>query len=115
MFAHRSRRLLRRHPWWAAGTALGLAGLAAFVLLYFAPQDLFLQTSVDEPLPVATSATGSATGSVSGPTAGPAGHSTVAAPTARPAALAVLGSGRFRSGEHDTSGTAKVLRLPDGR
>lgn len=93
-------RIIRRHPWWAASVATATAAFVGFVLVYFAPQDLFLQTSLDEPLPAASGAT--ADGSAS-PATGPA------------PATAVLARGRFRSGEHDTSGTAKVLRLPDAR
>jgi hypothetical protein len=77
----------------AAGTAVMIFGL-----LYFAPQDLLINTSVDEPLPTAV-ATGSAQDSglpgASGPT--------------------VLRRGRFRSGEHRTTGTALLLRLADAR
>jgi len=98
------RRIIRRHPWWAAGVATGLAGFIVFVLLYFAPQDLFLQTSVNEPLPVPT------TGATAAATAGGAASGTPAR-----ASVVVLGRGRFRSGEHDTTGTAKLLRLADGR
>lgn len=96
-------RIIRRHPWWFATAAAGFAGVVAFVLVYFAPQDLFLQTSVNEPLPVATHPAGTvAPGSV-GPTASTA------------PSLTVLARGRFRSGEHDTSGRAVLLRLADGR
>jgi len=102
-------RIVRRHPWWFATAAVGFAGLTAFVLVYFAPQDLFLQTSVNEPLPVATGAAGSAPAGTTSPSASraPAGSG---AP-----APSVLAQGRFRSGEHDTSGRAALLRLSDGR
>jgi hypothetical protein len=95
---------IRRHRWWFAGGAAVFAGLVAFVLLYFAPQDLFIQTRVDEPVPAARETT----------VPDPAGSPTVGQ-SPPPAMTKVLGSGRFRSGEHDTSGTAKLLRLADGR
>ena len=91
-------RIVRRHPWWFATAAVAFAGVIGFVLVYFAPQDLFLQTSVNEPLPVATGAAGPAAAGTTSPSASraPAG-SGVPAP-------AVLAQGHFRSGEHDTSG-----------
>jgi len=86
MVVLRHRRVL------AALGALGL-GLAAFVLLYFEPQKLFIDDVVHEAAPVA-----------SGPAA--------AGPQRSPR---VLSSGRFRSYEHATSGRARVLELADGR
>src|SRR4051794_23518606 len=102
-------KFLRRHPWWVAGTAVALSGLTAFVLIFFAPQDLFLQTSVNEPLPGTVSSGPAPVGS-----AGSGASSAPTAPSSAPA-LAVLGRRRFGSGEHDTSGTATLLRLRDGR
>ena len=105
-------RIIRRHPWWFATAAAGFAGVIGFVLVYFAPQDLFLQTSVNEPLPVATAPAGSAASGSAAPAApaAPAASTGAAAPP-----LAVLARGHFRSGEHDTSGRALLLRLADGR
>lgn len=104
----RTGRRLRR--WLAAGLVLG--GLATFVLIYFAPQDLFLDTSANEPLPtvhptsVATASTHAAI---------PAGTTSPArVPTRSTPSLRVLARGRFHSGEHHTSGKAVVLRLADG-
>jgi Electron transfer DM13 len=67
-----------------------------FVLLYFAPQALFINNRIDEPIPSAVS------------TSQPA-----ASAAAQPGPLQLL-SGDFRSLEHRTTGTAAVLRLPDG-
>lgn len=89
---------LRRHP---VRTGVGVAlfaGLVAFVFVFFAPQDLFIDTSVNQPVPVATLTTASA--------------SSVAPRVIPPA---VLGKGPFRSGEHHTTGVASLLRLADGR
>jgi Electron transfer DM13 len=86
MVVLRHRRVL------AALGALAL-GLAAFVLLYFAPQKLFIDDVVHEVAPEA------AARAATGP---------------RPATR-VLSTGRFRSYEHATSGRARVLQLPDGR
>src|SRR4051812_23358742 len=74
-----------------------LAGVAVFVLLYFEPQDLFIDKTVNESLPFAIA-------TASAPT-------TAAAPHAQ---AVLLASGGFRSGEHHTTGTAQLLRLPDG-
>jgi Electron transfer DM13 len=73
------------------------AGLAAFVLLYFEPQKLFIDDEVHEALPVAAPGAEAPTGVDSPPT------------------LRVLSTGSFRSYEHATSGRARVLQLPDGR
>jgi Electron transfer DM13 len=86
MVVLRHRRVL------AALGALAL-GLAAFVLLYFEPQKLFMDDVVHEVAPEA------AAPAATGP---------------RPATR-VLSTGRFRSYEHATSGRARVLQLPDGR
>jgi Electron transfer DM13 len=86
MVVLRNRRVL------AALGALAL-GLAAFVLLYFEPQKLFIDDVVHEAAPVA---------------------SAPAAASPQPATR-VLSTGRFRSYEHATSGRARVLELPDGR
>jgi hypothetical protein len=84
--------VLRRRRALAALGALVL-GLAAFALLYFEPQKLFIDDVVHEAAPVASAP--SASGSQ--------------------AATRVLSTGRFRSYEHATSGRALVLQLPDGR
>lgn len=77
------------------------AALAAFVLAYFAPQDLFIDTSVDEALPSASVAASVGAGAAaSAPGSG---------------APRVLRRGSFRSGEHHTTGRASLLRLADGR
>lgn len=80
-----------------------MAGLVAFVLLYFAPQDLFIQTRINEPLPMPTM------------TVADVGHDTRRTPEATPGAVIVLAHGRFSSGEHATSGTAKLIAIADGR
>jgi hypothetical protein len=71
-----------------------LAVLAAGTLLWFQPQKLLYDSRVDEPLPG------------------------VAAPAQAPGSTAApveLASGGFVSREHETRGTARVLRLADGR
>jgi Electron transfer DM13 len=93
---------LRRHPWRTATGALVAAGLIAFGIVWFAPQALFINTSVDEPLPV-TAAMVSGTA--------PAAPSSPATAVPQPQTLV---RGDFRSLEHHTTGSAQLLRLADG-
>jgi len=89
-------RLLRKPVTWVVVVVM-VAGLAVGLVL-FEPWRLFTRSEVDEPLPVAVSAPATST----------------TAPAAAPAP-AVLAEGRFVTQEHDTTGTAKILRLADGR
>ena len=91
--------MIRRHPAIAALAAVVVAGLAAFVLVYFEPQKLVVDERVEEALPGAEGA--GASGSREG------------APRARPAPRTLL-AGSFRSFEHETTGRARVVRLADG-
>lgn len=92
----RVRNLLRKPLTWVVLGVLGI-GLV-FGLWLFQPWKLFVDQTVDEALPsaAAPAATGSAT-----PAAGPA--------------PVLVAQGEFVTHEHDTSGTAKLVRLPDGR
>ncbi len=90
-------RLLRKPVTWVALVVV-VAGLVVGLAL-FEPWRAFTHSRVDEPAPVAVSA----------PASAPAAPASSAAP--KPA---VLAEGSFVSQEHDTSGTARVLRLPDG-
>jgi hypothetical protein len=85
--------LLRKPVAWVV---LGVvtAGLVVGLAL-FEPWRAFTSSRVDEPLPVAVS------------------DDTAADPSA-PAAPAVLAKGEFVTQEHTTTGTARVLELPDG-
>ena len=83
----------------AAGVVTTAAlALAAFVLVWFQPQKLFIDDRVDEALPSGRSA--------------PSGRDAAAAqrPTLRTLSLAP-----FLSHEHATRGRARVIRLADGR
>jgi hypothetical protein len=89
----------------------GCVAFVAFVLVYFAPQDLFIDTSVDEPFPSTSAGPHAAAGrtpSASSPRPG--------RPTGRPEQRgpSVLARGAFRSGEHDTTGAALLIALSDG-
>jgi hypothetical protein len=78
-------------------------GLGVFAVLWFEPQKLFQNKTVKEaaPNPSASTPTGSGT------PADPA--TTPSEPTVGPYA-----SGDFRSLEHNTTGTASLIRLDDG-
>jgi hypothetical protein len=88
---------VRRHPWFVATTAAAVAGFVAFVLIYFDPQAALINTTVNEPVPVAAGS--SAPGSAANPAI---------------TSQQTLARGSFRSLEHHTSGTATLLRLTDG-
>jgi hypothetical protein len=77
---------MRRRTWIILAAAV-LVVLGAVTLLWFQPQKLFYDTTVDEAIPSASA-------------------------TAEPVELA---RGTFISREHETTGTARILRLPDGQ
>ena len=88
---------------------MGVA-LGAFVLVWFQPQKLFYDDEVSEALPTvaAPAADGEADEQADG------GAGTTAAPPL-PAGPVDLATGTFVSREHETVGTARVVRLPDGQ
>ena len=92
-------RLARRHRFISAAAALTGVGLLIFVLVWFQPQKLFLNKTVNESVPglIQTAPAGAANRN------GTAGGSP-------PPGLQVLRSGSFRSLEHATTGKAIVLR-----
>jgi hypothetical protein len=95
--AHRPRLWRTKWVWLIAGA---LAILAAATVIWFQPQKLLYDQRVDEVLPSTVAEPPSTPGS--------------AAPA--PAAAQVeLASGVFASREHETVGTARILRLSDDR
>jgi hypothetical protein len=96
-------RLARRHPFISAAAVIG-AGLVIFVLAWFQPQQLFLNKTVNEPVP----------GVIQTAPAGDANRNPTALQSPAPGPQA-LRSGGFRSLEHPTTGRAIVLRRPAGR
>lgn len=93
------REFIRRHRGLVTGAVVLAVGLAVFGIVWFQPQKLFIETTVDEAFPDATSPTAPA--------------ATASAPAATPGPT-VLSQGTFRSLEHTTTGSALVVRLPDG-
>ncbi len=90
---------------WIAAAAVVLATIA-FVLVWFQPQKLFLDDTVDDPFPVAAAEAGPSDGSAEDDPSG-----TPPAPVADPVTLR---TGEFRSLEHGTTGRATVYELADG-
>jgi Electron transfer DM13 len=107
----------RRRRWpWIAGGATALTGLGVFVLVWFQPQKLWIDDRVDQAVPSA----GPSVTPDPPPAAGEAQDAPAAAPTTAPQTTAPpppidLANGTFVSLDHATSGTARVLRLADGR
>jgi hypothetical protein len=82
-------------------------GFVVFVLLWFEPQKLFLNQTVDEAIPsAAPPAAGSSEGEGSGEQAG-SGSGGESGPV-------TLARGSFRNLEHATTGRALLIELPDG-
>ena len=97
--AGRVRGFVRRHPRSIAAIVLAGVALAIFGFLWFRPDKLLVDSTVDEALPT-----------VQVPAA-----SGDASPGSAPATNVVLSSGRFRNLEHETTGVAKIIRLADGK
>lgn len=98
-------RILRSPLAWASVVLVGIVAVSG--LFWFQPWKLFTDTRVDEALPVievppAPTGAGSA-GPVSSPSA------------ATPAGNRVLAAGDFVTHEHETTGSAEIVRLADGR
>ena len=95
------RAFVARHRALVAASAVLAVVLAVVVAVWFQPQRLLYDDTVNDPLPAeardAVDEAASATTSA----------------TARPGAT-VLARGMFRSRAHDTSGDVRVLRLGDG-
>jgi Electron transfer DM13 len=96
-------RLARRHPVISAAAAFIGVGLVIFGLVWFQPQKLFLNKTVNEPVPGVIQTA-------------PAGETSrnPAAGRSPPPGMQALRSGSFRSLEHATTGKAIVLRRPGG-
>ncbi len=132
---HNAQRpmLFQRKALWAALVVL-VAGLA-FVLVWFQPQKLFIDDTVNEASPLASAGTDQANTDQAKPATladtAPSSANTVdptpsasPAPNVAPAATAaapapatgpvVVARGSFQSIEHETVGTALLIAQPDG-
>lgn len=98
--AGRVLALIKAHPRiTGVVVAIGVT-LAIFGFLWFRPDKLFVNSTVNEALPSPASA--------QSPASGDRGANGTAAPT-------TLAAGTFRSLEHETRGVASIVRLGDGR
>lgn len=97
--------MLRSPLAWASVVLVGI--VAVFGLYWFQPWKLFTDTRVDEALPVVevtpTATSAASAGAGSSPSA------------ATPAGNRVLAAGDFVTHEHETTGSAEIVRLADGR
>ncbi|GIG87862.1 hypothetical protein Pen02_27980 [Plantactinospora endophytica] len=88
------------------GGAVLVAVVAVSGLFWFQPWKLFTDTRVDEALPVVEVPTAPTTATSAG---------AVSSPSAAGTGNRVLAAGDFVTHEHETTGTAQILRLADGR
>ncbi len=109
------RAFLRHNKVIAAVAAAVTVALLVVAAALFQPWRLFTSSTIDEALPGATIPPpgGTAAAEPTGPA--PSSGSRAATLPPKPAALpSVIASGAFVSQEHPTSGTASLVRLPDG-
>ncbi|MCX4758621.1 DM13 domain-containing protein [Kitasatospora purpeofusca] len=98
----------------AAATAITLVA-AGLGLYLFQPWRAFTTTIVDEALPTATStAPATVAPMMATPTSMVPAPQAPATPSVAPATPVDLARGRFVSGEHETTGTVRLVRLADG-
>ena len=99
---------MRRRTWIWLTAALAVVAVAGFVTVWFQPQKLFYDDEVSEALPTAAAPAADEQGAGGGTGGG------TATPSA-PAQPVDLATGTFVSREHETVGTARIVRLPDGQ
>jgi hypothetical protein len=88
---------------WLLGGGLVLVVVLVAGGYWFEPWRLFTTREVDERLPVVASSTA------------PSGPGGTATPSPAPSGPVDLVRGRFVSHEHDTSGSVRIVRQPDGQ
>lgn len=101
------RSFLGRHRKAAVTAVIMIVVLVVFILVWFQPQQALLNRTVSETLPA-----GRPSASVGQPSASTGPRVSAPGPGS---AQAILAGGRFRSLEHNTTGRALLVRLPDGR
>jgi hypothetical protein len=98
-----------------AGVAVVVVVVVAAVvgLYWFQPWKIWQDETVQEALPGTSVGAAPSGGAAESPSAAPSGPSASASPST-PAGPAKLAAGELISHEHETSGTVRLLRLPDG-
>src|SRR4029453_5491542 len=113
----RSLAAVRRHPFVVAVTSAVLLALIVLGAYLFQPWRLFTSSTLDEAVPGAETVSPAVSGApeATPPLAAgsPADSAAPITPVPQPTTV-VLATGAFVSQEHPTSGTASLLRLPDG-
>ncbi|WP_448808077.1 DM13 domain-containing protein [Agromyces bauzanensis] len=104
-------RRRRRMWWWVGGGVVVALGIAA--ALVFQPWLLFVDVRVDDEIPVASAAaTSPPAADASSPPA--AGDPPLPSTPPQAAGPVELSHGALTSHEHETTGTVRVIQLPDG-
>ncbi|GAB3858400.1 DM13 domain-containing protein [Micromonospora andamanensis] len=103
-------RLFRAPLTWVAITVL--AAGSAFGLYWFQPWKLLTDAEVAEQL---TTVAPPASSAASATPAAPASSAPASPAATEPATATLVSSGDFISHEHDTSGSARIVRTADGR
>jgi hypothetical protein len=101
---------LRKPITWVAVVILAAAG--AFGLYWFQPWKLFTDETVDEALSSPRPEPDGGPARSPAPSAGPSDEEPE--PDPEPAAPVLVTEGEFISHEHETTGTARIVRRPDG-
>ncbi|MFG1844257.1 DM13 domain-containing protein [Micromonospora carbonacea] len=106
-------RLLRKPLAWVAAAVV--AAGAAVGLAWFQPWKLITDTEVDETLSAVATTSAPATAGPAGPPATGPGSATGPAAATGPTGPTLVSRGDFVTHEHDTSGSARIVRTADGR
>ncbi|WP_223940484.1 DM13 domain-containing protein [Arthrobacter sp. StoSoilB22] len=105
---NRLQRMIRAHRILAVVAGVVVLSVVVVAAALFQPWRIFTSSSVYEALPAAP-----APASAQAPASASAQAPAIPLP-ATPEAPVVLGSGTFQSQEHETTGTARLVRLADG-
>jgi hypothetical protein len=108
----RIRSFLRRHRLLVGSASAVALGLAIFVLIWFQPQKLFIDKTVDDAAPVAVVDLMAGASATANPSAAARSRPSSTPGTAQTSTL--ISRRQFISRGHHTSGTALLYRLPDG-
>lgn len=103
----------RGRVWWWVGGGV-LVALAIAAALVFQPWLLFVDVRVDDEIPVASAAPTPEPTATASPDSTQATQPTPPPPAPEPTGPVDLSRGTFISHEHETTGTVRVVELPDG-